>query len=70
INPTPEATNRWECSRKTMVEAVILDHGNKNMLCPKVSGQSGTAMPATLLVTCPPKVMRKRIDPTQKQATR
>jgi len=70
ISPTPAATNRWACSRKTSAQAVICDHGKVNMLCPKVPGQSGTAMPATLVVTWPPIVIRKRIEPTRKQAAR
>jgi hypothetical protein len=53
-----------------MVDAVILDQGNRNMLCPKVAGQSGTAIPATLLVTCPPRVIRTKMEPTKKQAAR
>jgi hypothetical protein len=70
MSPTPAATNRWECSRKTSAQAVILAHGNVNMLWPNVPGQSGTAMPATFVVTCPPMVIRKKIEPTRKQAAR
>ena len=70
IRPTPAATKRWECSRNTSAQAVICDHGKVNMLWPKVPGQSGTAMPATLVVTCPPRVIKKRIDPTRMQAAR
>src|SRR4029077_4314934 len=51
-NPTSEPINRCVCSNK--IPPTHFETGNKNMLYPKVVGQSGTASPTFLLVTIPP----------------
>src|SRR5215831_14317061 len=51
-NPTSEPINRCVCSNN--IPPTHFETGNKNMLYPKVVGQSGTARPTFLLVTIPP----------------
>src|SRR6516164_10328940 len=51
-NPTSEPIKRCVCSNK--IPPTHFETGNKNMLYPKVVGQSGTASPTFLLVTIPP----------------
>src|SRR4029077_186570 len=51
-NPTSDPINRWVCSNK--IPPTHFEIGNKNMLYPKVVGQSGTVRPTFLLVTIPP----------------
>src|SRR5215216_2269393 len=51
-NPTSEPISRCVCSNK--IPPTHFEIGNKNMLYPKVVGQSGTASPTFLLVTMPP----------------
>src|SRR5215510_4141429 len=51
-NPTSEPISRCVCSNK--IPPTHFETGNKNMLYPKVVGQSGTASPTFLLVTIPP----------------
>src|SRR6266403_5097615 len=51
-NPTSDPIKRCVCSNK--IPPTHFEIGNKNMLSPKVVGQSGTASPTFLLVTIPP----------------
>ena len=40
------------------------------MLTPKVVGQSGTANPDSVLVTIPPKIIKKKVAPAVRSAIR
>src|SRR5260370_31954880 len=58
-NPTSDPIKRCVCSNK--IPPTHFETGNKNMLYPKVVGQSGTASPTPLLVTIPPLQMSKSV---------
>src|SRR5947209_20605635 len=58
--PTIAAARRCVCSMRT--GPIHLDHGKKNMFCPNVVGQSGTAMPEPVLVTRPPMKMSGSVN--------
>src|SRR5438552_2067344 len=66
--PTTDAVNRWVCSKK--MPPTHLENGKRNMLYPKVVGQSGTASPTPLLVTIPPLQIKKRVAAAVNQAKR
>src|SRR5437660_208520 len=67
-NPTVEAIKRCVCSKK--IPPIHFEAGKRNMLYPKVVGQSGTARPTPLLVTMPPLHMRNRVVTAVNQAKR
>src|SRR6266446_8840569 len=67
-NPTADAIKRWVCSKK--IPPIHFETGNKNMLYPKVVGQSGTARPTPLLVTIPPLQMSRTVAAAVNQAKR
>src|SRR5581483_3507921 len=46
------------------------DQGKRNMVCPKVVGQSGTARAAPVLVTRPPATIRSSVVPAVVAASR
>ncbi len=60
--PTNEAIKRCECSSKIPNFHSHSSNGTKNMLYPKVLGQSGTAIPTPFVVTNPPNPMRTKVD--------
>src|SRR6478736_5954906 len=57
--PTSDPIKRCVCSNK--IPPTHFEIGNKNMLYPKVVGQSGTARPTFLLVTIPPLQMSRSV---------
>src|SRR5437870_3956954 len=48
----------------------ICDHGYRNIVCPNVVGQSGTASAAPVFVTSPPKRIRTNVAATVVRARR
>src|SRR6185295_16772871 len=52
------------------MQPIICDHGNRNMLCPNVVGQSGTASADPVLVTSPPTKMSSTVTPAVSTASR
>src|ERR1700730_9870270 len=66
--PTTDAISRWVCSKK--MPPTHLENGNRNMLYPKVVGQSGTANPTPLLVTIPPLQIKRSVAAAVNQAKR
>src|SRR4029079_1202079 len=66
--PTVDATSRWTCSKK--IPPTHLEMGKRNMLYPKVVGQSGTARPTFLLVPIPPLQIKKSVAMAVKKAKR
>ena len=68
VNPPRDAIKRWVCSKK--IPPTQRENGNKNMLYPKVVGQSGTASPTPLLVTMPPLQTRSNVAHAVNQTNR
>src|SRR5436190_20521695 len=56
------------CSKK--IPPIHFEAGKRNMLYPKVVGQSGTARPTPLLVTMPPLQIRNSVATDVTQANR
>jgi hypothetical protein len=66
--PTVDAIKRCVCSKN--IPPTHFETGNRNMLYPKVVGQSGTASPTPLLVTIPPLQMRNNVATALNHAKR
>ena len=66
--PTADPISRWLCSYK--IPPTIRDQGYRNMLYPKVVGQSGTAKPEPVLVTNPPTNSRGKVATVVSRARR
>src|SRR5256885_731592 len=59
-SPTREAAIRWVCSY--LIPPTIWSKGKANMNRPYVVGQSGTDSPDSVLLTKPPRKIRKRVE--------